>query len=84
MTAFQETLLGPVDHSHLKEDFSYDYDPSAMPDFKKRILPLVEAGKITPMIYQALPFEKLLEAKAIMDSNQHLGKIVLAGTPEEA
>jgi NADPH:quinone reductase-like Zn-dependent oxidoreductase len=57
---------------------------AAMPDFKKRILPLVEAGKIIPMIYQALPFEKLLEAKAIMDSNQHLGKIVLIGTPEES
>ena len=57
---------------------------AAMPDFKKRILPLVEAGKITPMIYQALPFEKLLEAKAIMDSNQHLGKFVLIGTQEES
>ena len=57
---------------------------AAMPDFKKRILPLIEAGKIVPMIYQTLPFEKLLEAKAIMDSNQHLGKIVLAGTPEES
>jgi len=55
---------------------------AAMPDFKKRILPLIEAGKIVPMIYQALPFERLLEAKAIMDSNQHLGKIVLVGTKE--
>ncbi|MBU3631431.1 zinc-binding dehydrogenase [Polynucleobacter sp. AP-Melu-500A-A1] len=57
---------------------------AAMIEFKKLILPLIETGKIVPMVYQTLPFEKLLEAKEIMDSNQHLGKIVLAGTPEEA
>jgi hypothetical protein len=33
------------------------------------------------MIYKTIPFENLLEAKAMMDGNQHLGKIVLAGTP---
>ena len=57
---------------------------AAMPDFKKMILPLVESGKIVPMIYKTLPFEQLLEAKAIMDSSQHLGKIILAGTKEES
>ena len=57
---------------------------AAMPDFKKMILPLVESGKIVPMIYKTLPFEQLLEAKAIMDSSQHLGKIILAGTEEES
>lgn len=55
----------------------------AMPDFKKRILPLIESKKIVPFIYQTLPFEKLFEAKAMMDTNQHLGKIILAGTQEE-
>ena len=54
----------------------------AMPDFKKRILPLIESKKIVPFIYRTLPFEKLLEAKAMMDTNQHLGKIILAGTQE--
>jgi NADPH:quinone reductase-like Zn-dependent oxidoreductase len=56
---------------------------AAMSDFKKLILPLIESKKIVPMIYQALPFEKLLEAKAIMDSNQHIGKIVLIGMQGE-
>lgn len=55
---------------------------AAMPDFKKMILPLVESGKIVPIIYKTLPFEQLLEAKAIMDSSQHLGKIILAGRKE--
>ena len=52
----------------------------AMPAFKAQILPLIESGHIVPMIYKTYPFEQLLEAKAAMDSNQHLGKIVLAGT----
>jgi NADPH:quinone reductase-like Zn-dependent oxidoreductase len=57
---------------------------SAMPDFKKLILPLIDSGKIVPMIYKTLAFEQLLEAKSIMDSNQHLGKIILAGTQEQS
>jgi NADPH2:quinone reductase len=55
-----------------------------MPDFKKLILPLVDSGKIVPMIYKTLAFEQLLEAKSIMDANQHLGKIILAGTREQS
>jgi hypothetical protein len=35
------------------------------------------------MIYRTLSFDKLLEAKSMMDTNQHLGKIILAGTQEE-
>lgn len=50
-----------------------------LPAFRRDILPLYEKGQALPLIYQVLPFEKLLEAKALMDSNQHLGKIVLAG-----
>jgi NADPH:quinone reductase-like Zn-dependent oxidoreductase len=53
----------------------------SLPAFKEQILPLVEAGRVSPMIYKTIPFENLLEAKAMMDGNQHLGKIVLAGTP---
>ena len=61
---------------------SAEHRAAAMPDFKKMILPLVESGKIVPIIYKTLPFEQLLEAKAIMDSSQHLGKIILAGRKE--
>lgn len=53
----------------------------AIPEFRRQILPLIDAGKVAPMIYQVFPFEKLVEAKAAMESNQHLGKIILAGTP---
>ena len=50
-----------------------------LPAFRREILPFYEKGQALPLIYQVLPFEKLEEAKALMDSNQHLGKIVLAG-----
>ena len=53
----------------------------AIPEFKRQILPLIEAGKVSPMIYQVFPFEQLAQAKAVMEANQHLGKIILAGTP---
>lgn len=50
-----------------------------LPTFRRDILPLYEQGQALPLIYKIFPFEKLEEAKALMDSNQHLGKIVLAG-----
>ena len=53
----------------------------AIPEFKRQILPLIDTGKVAPMIYRVFPFEQLVEAKAAMESNQHLGKIILAGTP---
>jgi NADPH:quinone reductase-like Zn-dependent oxidoreductase len=51
----------------------------AVPAFKSQILPLIVQGKCLPMIYKVYPFEQLSEAKAMMDSSGHLGKIVLAG-----
>jgi NADPH2:quinone reductase len=53
----------------------------AIPEFKRQILPLIDTGKVAPMIYRVFPFEQLVEAKAAMELNQHLGKIILAGTP---
>ena len=50
-----------------------------LPAFRKQVLPLFEKGQALPFVYQVLPFKNLIEAKAIMDSNQHLGKIILAG-----
>ena len=51
----------------------------SVPAFREQILPLIGAGHIVPMVDQVFPFEKLIEAKAAMEANQHLGKIVLAG-----
>lgn len=51
----------------------------AVPGFVARILPMMADGRIKPVVDRVFPFEQLAAAKAHMESNQHLGKIVLAG-----
>ena len=51
----------------------------SVPAFREKILPLIAEGRIIPLVDQVFPFEKLIEAKAAMESNRHLGKIVLSG-----
>ena len=53
-----------------------------LPAFRVQMLPLFAAGSIKPVIDRVFPFDQLAAAKAHMESNQHLGKIVLAGTPD--
>lgn len=52
-----------------------------VPAFVAQILPLIAAGRIEPLIDQVFPFERLAEAKALMDGNAAVGKIVLQGRP---
>ena len=47
--------------------------------FKADVLPAIAAGRIRPVIDRVFGFDELAQAKALMESNQHLGKIVLAG-----
>jgi NADPH2:quinone reductase len=44
---------------------------------KKNVWPLVEAGKIKPVIHGTFPAAEAAKAHALMESNQHVGKIVL-------
>ena len=44
---------------------------------KKNIWPLVEAKKIQPVIYKTFAAADAAQAHALMESNQHVGKIVL-------
>ena len=41
------------------------------------VWPLIEAGKIKPVIYQTFPLEKASEAHALMEASTHVGKIML-------
>ena len=43
-----------------------------------RIWPLIEAGKIKPVIYKSFPLAQTSEAHKLMESSQHIGKIVLS------
>lgn len=43
----------------------------------KNVWPLIEAGKISPVIHSTFPAAEAAKAHALMESNQHVGKIVL-------
>lgn len=44
---------------------------------REKVWPLVENGAIAPVIYRTFPAAQAAEAHALMESNQHIGKIVL-------
>ena len=44
---------------------------------RSRIWPLIDAGKIRPVIYRTFPLEQAAEAHRLMESSAHIGKIVL-------
>ncbi len=44
---------------------------------KDNIWPLIEAGKIRPVIFKTFPLAQASEAHRLMESSQHIGKIVL-------
>jgi NADPH2:quinone reductase len=44
---------------------------------EKNVWPLVERGAIKPVIYKTFPAAQAAQAHALMESNQHIGKIVL-------
>jgi NADPH2:quinone reductase len=46
-------------------------------NLREKIWPLIEAGKIKPEIYKTFPLEQASEAHRLMESSQHIGKIVL-------
>ena len=45
---------------------------------KEVIWPLIEAGKIRPVIYKTFPLAQASEAHKLMESSRHIGKIVLS------
>jgi NADPH:quinone reductase len=47
---------------------------------RERVWPFIEAGHIRPVIAQVFPAAQAAQAHALMESNQHIGKIVLDWT----
>ncbi|HVL35202.1 MAG TPA: NAD(P)H-quinone oxidoreductase [Burkholderiales bacterium] len=46
-------------------------------NLREKIWPLIEAGRIKPEIYKTFPLGEAGEAHRLMESSQHIGKIVL-------
>jgi NADPH:quinone reductase-like Zn-dependent oxidoreductase len=51
---------------------------AGVPAFMADLLPAIADGRIQPLVDRVFPFAELAAAKAHMEANQHLGKIVLA------
>ena len=46
-------------------------------DVEKQVWPLIARGALRPLIYDRFPLEKAAEAQRLMESNEHMGKILL-------
>ena len=46
-------------------------------NLRERIWPLIESGRIKPQVYKTFSLEQAAEAHRLMESSQHIGKIVL-------
>ena len=44
---------------------------------EENVWPLIAAGKVKPVIYKTFPLREAAAAHALMESSQHIGKIVL-------
>jgi len=46
-------------------------------NLREKVWPLLEAKKIRPVIYKTFPLAQASEAHRLMETSQHIGKIVL-------
>jgi len=46
------------------------------------VWPLIEAGRIKPMLYRSFQLAQAADAHMLMESSRHVGKIVLAVGPD--
>ena len=55
-----------------------DQRAGSLPGFVADVMPAFAEGRIKPLVDRTFPFAELAAAKACMEANRHLGKIVLA------
>lgn len=56
---------------------SIDFKQAIANKLQMHVWPLLEAGKIKPVIYKVFPLEQAAHAHVLMESSLHIGKIVL-------
>ena len=54
-----------------------DYKGYVARNLREKIWPLVEAGKIKPVIFKTFALEQAADAHRLMETSQHIGKLVL-------
>ncbi|MBQ8836605.1 MAG: NAD(P)H-quinone oxidoreductase [Clostridia bacterium] len=56
---------------------SVDEKAALLDDLVKKVWPFLESGEIKPSIYKVLPISKAMEAHAILERGENIGKVVL-------
>ncbi|XP_057963260.1 uncharacterized protein LOC131154477 [Malania oleifera] len=46
-------------------------------EVEKNVWPAIEAGKVKPVLYKSFPLSEAAEAQQLLESSQHIGKILL-------
>ncbi len=46
-------------------------------DIQKKVWPVLESGKFKPVVFATFPFSAAAEAHELMESSEHIGKIIL-------
>jgi NADPH2:quinone reductase len=59
---------------------SVAYKTAIARELRDKVWPLIEAGKVKPVIYKVFPADQAAQAHALMESSVHVGKIVLDWT----
>ena len=54
-----------------------EYKATLAKSLREKIWPLIEAGKIKPELFKTFPLAQASEAHRLMESSQHIGKLVL-------
>ncbi|MGH6611399.1 MAG: NAD(P)H-quinone oxidoreductase [Burkholderiaceae bacterium] len=56
---------------------SIEFKAAIAARLREVVWPLIESGRIRPMLFRAFPLEQAAAAHELMESSQHVGKIVL-------
>ena len=76
---FQRIMLKRLHHTGSTLRSRSVADKSAIArDLEDKALPLISAGKVRPVIYKTFPLDQAAAAHALMESDAHIGKIVLS------
>jgi NADPH2:quinone reductase len=60
---------------------SVDYKGELARSLRTKVWPLLESGRVKPVIHQVFPAAQAAQAHALMESSTHVGKIVLRWKP---
>lgn len=56
---------------------SVEFKAQIAQELKAKVWPLIEEGRIKPVVFRVFPAAQAAEAHALMESSEHIGKIVL-------